>query len=375
MSRVLERRKQYLRLMRQVTLERGYFTVADIAGAFDTPRSTVQDWVNRLIEEGCVLLTEEQRGRHAAHYAASSVVPESACRRIFTTVDGSEVEIYHECMSGGCAAFCEFHHARAGGALQSVRRDGTLLRERAILGRRDVVVGLDPAPAVGIVGVFHEGDYIHQQIKCIGGPAYSLTDMMSLAAGVCGVTVHREGPVVEGEVTTRALVYVAIGIDDTDTETEGATFALALALLQHLAELDGVMPIGHRVAMLNPRLENRTAGNSCSYIELAVEPGQVARVEESAVRFVADEAASREWGIAVRQGFRIPRDLRAYGRSAREAVLTRDTAEATAERFGARLHGGRGVIGALAAVALVGLPHDVLLDPQLDVCADWESSA
>ena len=372
MSRVLERRKQYLRLMRQATLERGSFTVADIAEATDTPRSTAQDWVNRLIEEGCVLLTEEQRGRHAARYAASSVVPESACRRIFTTIDGDQVEIYHECMSGGCAAFCEFHHARAGGALQSVRRDGTLLRERAILGRRDVAVGLDPAPAVGIVGVFHDGDHIHQHIRCIGGPAYSLTDMMSLAEGVCGVTVHREGAVVEGEVITRALAYVAIGIDDTDTGTEGATFALALALLQHLAKLDGVMPIGHRVAMLNPLLEERTAGNSCSYIELAVEPGQIPRIEESAVRFVAGEAASPNWGIAVRQGFRIPGNLRAYGRSARGEVLTLETAEATAERFGARLHGGRGVIGALAAISLIGLPHDVLLDPQRDVCAGWE---
>jgi hypothetical protein len=371
MSRVLERRKEYLRLMRQATLERGYFTVADIAEATKTPRSTVQDWVNRLIEEGCVLITEEQRGRHAARYAATSVMPESACRRVFTTVDGGEVEIY-ECMSGGCAAFCEFHHTRAGGALQSVRRDGTLLRERARLGRREVAVGLDPAPAVGIVGVYHEDGYIRQQIRSIGGPAYSLTDMMSFAEGVCGVTVHREGPVVEGEVVTRALAYVAIGIDDTDTESEGATFALALALLQHLAKLDGVMPISHRVAMLNPRLEARTAGNSCSCIELAVEPERVPQIEEAAVRFVAGEAVSPEWGVAVRQGFRVPGGLRAYGKSAREAVIGREEAEAAAERFGAHLHGGRGVIGALAAVSLIGLPHDVLLDPGRDVCTGWE---
>ncbi len=37
MSRVLERRKLYLRLMRQATLESGYFTVADIAEATETP--------------------------------------------------------------------------------------------------------------------------------------------------------------------------------------------------------------------------------------------------------------------------------------------------------------------------------------------------
>ena len=38
-------------------------------------------------------------------------------------------------------------------------------------------------------------------------------------------------------------------------------------------------------------------------------------------------------------------------------------AEATAERFGVTLAGGNGVISALAAVALAGLPHEVLLDP------------
>jgi hypothetical protein len=370
MSRVLERRKQYLRLMRQLTLDKGYFTVTDIAGPFDLPRSTAQDWIGRLIEEGCVIVKDERRGRHAAHYAASSVMPSSACRRIFTTIDGDEVEIYHECMSGGCAAFCEFHHTHAGGALCTVHRDGTLLRERATLGRREVVIGLYPSPAVGILGVYREGEYIHQHIKCIGGPAYSLTDMMSFAEGVCEVTAHREDSIVEGEVITRALTYMVIGIDDTDTLHEGATFALALALLQHLSRIDGVMPIGHRVAMLNPRFEHRTAGNSCSYIELAIEPAKVPRIEESAIRFVADEAISPDWGVALKQGFRIPQSLRLYGKRVRESIVEREIAEETAADHGVSIHGGRGVIGALAAVSLIGLPHAVLLDPTRDVCAE-----
>ncbi len=370
MSRVLERRKHYLRLMRRLTLEKGYFTVTDIAGEIRVPRSTVQDWINRLTEEGCVILKGERRGRHAAHYVATSAMPSSACRRIFTTVDGALVEIYHECMSGGCAAFCEFHHARAGGALRSVYHDGTLLRERAALGRWDVTIGLDPASAVGIAGVRRDGEYVVQHIKCIGGPAYSLTDMMSMADGVYGVTVRRTPPTVEGDVITRALTYIAVGTDDTDSGEEGATFALALALLQHMSKMEGVMPIGHGVAMLNPALEHRTAGNSCSYIELAVEPAIVERIKESAVRFVADEAISSEWGIAVKQGFIIPNGLRRYGKLVRNSVVGREAAEETAERYGVYLHGGRGVIGALAAVSLVGLPHAVLLDPRKDVADD-----
>jgi hypothetical protein len=42
-------------------------------------------------------------------------------------------------------------------------------------------------------------------------------------------------------------------------------------------------------------------------------------------------------------------------------------AEATAERFGISLHGGNGVIGALGAVALAGLPHELLLEPAREI--------
>ena len=52
---------------------------------------------------------------------------------------------------------------------------------------------------------------------------------------------------------------------------------------------------------------------------------------------------------------------------ARSQVISRPLAEATAERFGVSLAGGNGVIGALAAVALAGLPHEVLLDPEREI--------
>ena len=60
---------------------------------------------------------------------------------------------------------------------------------------------------------------------------------------------------------------------------------------------------------------------------------------------------------------KFPRELREYGKMVREQVISRPVAEATAERFGISLYGGNGVIGALGAVALAGLPYDILLDP------------
>jgi hypothetical protein len=364
MSSVLEHRREYLRVMRQFTLDYGFFTVTDIQNAARIPRSTAQDWVNRLLHEGCVFLREEKRGRSPARYAAISAMPSSTCKRIFTTVDGDHVEIFHDCMSGACAAFCGYHHALAGGVLSNVERDGTLLRESAKMGYNEIAVGLSPLPAVGVFGVERNGDTIIQHIRCIGGPAYSLTDMMSSAEGIVRVEPRHEGHLVEGKVWTKALTHVTIGIDDTDSAEGGATFALAIALLNHVSRLEGVLPISHHVAMLYPDVPEKTAGNSASFIEVAAAPDVFDNLIKKTLRFISDEALSREWGIAVRTGLSRDKELLKYGDLVRKKIITRNSADATAERFGIAVYGGNGVIGALGAVALAGLPHEILLDPR-----------
>ncbi len=361
MRGVIRKRREFLKLMRACTVDRGYFTVTDIQRQAGVPRSTAQDWINRLLDEGCVIIRERKMGRNPTRYAAISALPSSACRRIFTTVDADRVEIFHECLSNACAAFCAYHHARAGGVLDGIRRDGTLLRERARFGETPVSIGLHPASAVGVAGVERAGDEIIQHIRCIGGPAYSLTDMMAKAEGVCGVSIQKSGDLVEGSVRTRALLHLVIGLDDTDSREGGATFALALALLQHLGTVRGVIPIGHHIVMLNPAVEEKTAGNSCSYIEVAVPQGMYPPVRDRSLDFVEDEALSPEWGLAFKQGFHVHADLRAYGERARRGIITRKEAEATAALHNVEAIGGRGIIGALAAVALSGLPHEILL--------------
>ena len=168
MTSVLEHRREYLRLMRQFALDNCFFTVTDIQKSAGIPRSTAQDWVTRLVHEGCVFLKDEKR-RRCGPVRAISALPQSTCRRIFTTVDGDTVEIYHDCVSGACAAYCGYHHALAGGVLKNVERDGTLLRETARIGEQDISIGLFPLSAVGISGVSQERGYVIQHIRCIGG--------------------------------------------------------------------------------------------------------------------------------------------------------------------------------------------------------------
>lgn len=363
MSSALERRKELLNLMRLLTLEKGYFTITDVSDSMQIPRSTAQDWFNRLIDERCILQKKEKRGRHPAEYVVTSAMLSSACRRIFTTVDDDMVAIYHECMSGGCAAYCACQHNLARGSIAHARQEGTLLIEHARLGEYDADVGFYPSAAVGIVGVRREGDHIIQRIRCVGGPAYSLTEMMMMAKGVEDVVLRREGPMVEGEVFTRALEHAIIGVDDTDTKSGGATFALALGLLQYIGKMNGVIPIGHNVVMLNPYHVRRTGGNACSFIEFAIEPGRFSQLPGIISRFMAEESLSPEWGVAIKRGFLIPDELREFGKDARSRDITVQEARDLAERCGVTLIGRAGIIGALAAIAFSGLSSEVMLNP------------
>ncbi|MDH7593477.1 MAG: sugar-specific transcriptional regulator TrmB [Methanomicrobiales archaeon] len=377
MPGVLEKRRQFLQLMKRFTLEEGHFTVTDIARKAGCPRSTAQDWINRLLSERCIMLLEGKKGRQAARYAATSAIIRSACKRIFTTLDGEWVQIYHECLSASSAAFCEHHHRLAGGALCEVIRDGTLLRECGRLGEGDADIGLYPKPSVGVLEIRKEaGNALVQRIRCVGGPAYSLTEMMGQADGVTRVDLIRsEGGLVEGEVITRALTYLAIGIDDTDSSMEGATFALAIALLQFISRMEGVMPIGHQVVILNPDLPEKTVGNYASFIEVAIEPEIFGDLQDRVIHFVSDGSFSPEWGIAFKTGFSVTPELRDYLAGARGRIVTTEEAERVAEENGIILHGGRGKIGALAAVAAVGLSTPVLMDPEGRMEARYPASS
>ncbi|MDD3976940.1 MAG: sugar-specific transcriptional regulator TrmB [Methanomicrobium sp.] len=368
MAGVIEKRRELLELMRECTLKKGYFSVHDIEEKTQIPRSTIQDWITRLIDENCLVLKEEKRGRSPAKYVTKSTMLQTACKRIFTTVDDDTVAIFHECRSYGCAAFCNHHHLLAGGGIFKARREGNLLVEYACLNNsdeeKDIKIGLYPSPAVGVIDVRKKDNFIVQKIRCIGGPAYSLTDMMKMAEGVCNIHITNKGELVEGEVYTKAMSHVIIGIDDTDTKDGGATFALALGLLQYLGKLKGVIPISHRVVMLNPKLIECTAGNSCSYIELAVIPKNVEEIKKIAARFVEDESLSKKWGIAVKCGFKISDNLRDYGICIRKSVVDENYARKIADSENIYVKGSRGIIGALAAVSLRGLENDILLNPE-----------
>lgn len=375
-SGVLRRRTLFLQTMRRKTFDTGYFTTADIAEEEKLPRSTAQDWINRLLKEGCIFIKEEPHGRSPARYAARSALPQTTCRRIFTTAHNGCVEIFHECMSSGCAGFCEYHHRKAGGAAISVSRDGLIFRETARISdekhqENPAELSLKNA-AVGLMSVELKDDEVIQTIRSIyGGAAYSLSSMMGMAKGVCGVNISAENGFVTGTVRTKALLPVTVGIDDTDKKgCGGATFALANALFKYLIESGIAIGIRHQVAALYPGIEEMTAGNSCSFLELAVPKENMEVLAAKICRFVEDESLSENWGVALVTGIFIPEKLETFAADVRRRRVSFEEAAAAAKECGASVFGKRGIIGALAAAALKNQPQEVLLDSTFPMIKD-----
>lgn len=368
MLKSLEKRKELLGLIEGITRDRGYFDVYDLAGATGMPRSTVQDWVNRLVDDGCIGVLQERSGRKRARYALRRVrsLPASACRRIFTTVDGDTVEIFHECRSEGCIAFCEYMYARGN---PRVRRNGLILRQKVKAGP----VADVPNESLDLEKVALSNGLVYQYIRTFGGPAYSLTEMMESADGVLEIRYSKKGDYVEGVVATEALVHVAIAVDDTDDADSGATFALTLSLLDLLSSIEGVHRISHNVAFLYPGVPEKTAGNAVSYFELAVRRELVESIVGKAADYLRAQTRSGNTGMAVKLGLRSCPELLRFARRARDGIVTVEEALAAAKRSRVRTYeitGPRGLIGAVASLGLLECPPEKLMDVAAGIPAD-----
>jgi len=364
--KLIEKRRELIGLIEKITHDKGYFDIQDLVAETGLPRSTLQDWINRFVDERCVEVLEERAGRRRARYARRRTrsLPTTACKRIFTTVDGDFVEIFHECRSEGCISFCEYMYSRGNPV---VRKNGLILRQRI---SRPGDLTMDAAASLGLKKVCVKGGKVYQTIRTFGGPAYSLTEMMEQADGVLEVKYSQKGFYTEGVVATEALTHVVIGVDDTDGIDHGATFALTLSLLDQLSAIEGVHRISHNVGFLYPGAPGKTAGNAVSYIELGARQELVDDVIQTAIDYVRAGTGSDNTGMAVKIGMHSCPALVKFTRRARTGIVTVKEALAAAKKSKVATYnitGKRGIIGAVASLGMVECPPGILMDVSKEI--------
>lgn len=371
MAKTLKKRAVCLNLVKSITKDQGFFTITDIIRETDAPRSTIQDWVNRLVNEGYINLQQEAAGSRPAKYFYSlkSDYPATACKNIFTCLDrvNNLVEIYHFCGSEGCTTYCAHAHEQTGGVITSARHDGVFLRELAKIGS-EPLVGLGSKSAVGIEELHIEGDQIVQLIKASGGPAYSLTQTMGGALGVKRIEHIQKETYIEGKIFTDILEHVTIGIDDTDDSEDGATWATSLSLLNNLKKINR---IAHKIVFLNPNIPFKTLGNNAAFIEFALYPSDFKRIMEDVQNFVGVHTYSEQTAIAVMRGrLIVPDELKRFANEVRQREVSIEEAEKVAQELDIdliKITGERGKIGALASIAFLREKPSCLLSAETQI--------
>jgi hypothetical protein len=366
MLKLLEKRRELIDIIEEITGDKGYFDMQDLVSRTGLPRSTLQDWINRFVDEGCVEVLEERAGRRRALYARRRTrsLPTSACKRIFTTADGEMAEIFHECRSEGCISFCEYMYARGN---PRVRKSGMILRQRVKIGS---MLQCPAGASLCLEKVEEKEGVIYQHIRTFGGPAYSLTEMMEQADGVLEIRSASKGNYVKGVIATEALTHMIIAVDDTDTPEHGATFALTLSLLDLLTSIEGVQRISHNVGFLYPGVPGITAGNAVSYVELGAKPELADAIVDTAIETVRSHTKSDNTGMAIKTGLRRCQELVRFTRRARNGIVTLEEAIAAAKKSRVSTYeitGSRGVIGAVAALGMIDCPEGTLMDVRKDI--------
>jgi hypothetical protein len=155
-----------------------------------------------------------------------------------------------------------------------------------------------------------------------------------------------------------------IGIDDTDNLESRGTGFRARQLGARLAEagMGTVRGITRHQLFVHPSIPY-TSHNSSACLDVDVLDGHLAAAREFCRDYLATESAEgSDAGLCVALFDEVADEMVAFGRSAKERVLTREQAHELASRHGAHLEGVTGekigVIGALSAVGLRRGGHD-----------------
>ncbi len=296
------------------------------------------------------------------------------CKGIYIMVDEKNgiATLIEECIAKGPVEWDAVNRKRAGGALNSVRVEGTTLIMDAIIGEREIHFG--PASkdlgGQGLRSLKVEGDLVKTTWVGLAGASVGIGACLPQGPG----TICTEYPDnfkiggahrAEVTITTPKMVRVIIAIDDTDTREKGASWAMMLKMAQGA-------PVGHfiehKIIQLNPNVPDKTTNCVSTAASFAVKEGDVSNLLDYAYEYVKKNTFSSETTLAIFQGLKVPEEVREYGLSAKSKILKIKDAQEVAERNDIKLihvTGKRGSIGAVAGIGCfdlglraAGLPED-----------------
>ncbi len=158
------------------------------------------------------------------------------------------------------------------------------------------------------------------------------------------------------------MAVLRIGLDDTDSTRGMCTTFVAAVLEKRLREMGCEQVDYSHLVRLNPNCPFKTRGNASVSLHFEVGEGMAGDAVETAVKTVEEFYEkgfdTTQPGVVVYRGEAVPGDWVKFAVRAVREIVELEEAVRLAEKHGAEVYmfnGGRGVVGALAAI---GLPLD-----------------
>jgi hypothetical protein len=159
-------------------------------------------------------------------------------------------------------------------------------------------------------------------------------------------------------------LHYLIGIDDTDNPDSRGTGFRARQLGMRLAEagLGQLLGITRHQLFVHPDIPY-TSHNSSACLALRADDAPAEALQDFCRDYLAAESADgSDAGLCIAAYEAVTPEVVAFGRAAKDTILTREQAREMAARHGLHLEGvtgdHMGIIGALSAVALRSEGHD-----------------
>jgi methanogenesis imperfect marker protein 11 len=281
------------------------------------------------------------------------------CKGVYTMVDEKNgvATIIEECIAKGPVEWDAVNRRRAGGALTSVKVEGTTLIMNAIIGERDVKFG--PASkdlgGQGLKALRVDGDKVVTTWVGLAGASVGIGACLPQGPGTIEATYPDDAKIggahrVEVSITTPKLVRIIYAVDDTDTKEKGASWVLMLRMAREC-------PVGHylehKIIQLNPNVPEKTTNCVSVGVSFAVAEKDIPALTDHVLKFIKDNTFSDNTTLAIFEGLKIPDEVQEYGRRAKREIFKIEDARKVADRNGVTIievTGKRGTIGAVAGI-------------------------
>jgi methanogenesis imperfect marker protein 11 len=264
--------------------------------------------------------------------------------------DAGVVELVEESQCYGASAWARYHLSK-GPLVLSSRSVGNMMRYLLKVGEAEFEL-VGSRQAAGIEKVAIKDNEVEIIFNGLGGGGVGATVTRAHSPGVLRFEISESGGgrKARGRIVLPRRERVLIGVDDTDSKEEGATWALVHNIASQLHGFDSAY-LSHALVQLYP-VEERTQNCVSTVVEFACTcDGARQRLVEGFKELLECYSVSEETGMVVFSGFKPAGAFEGYSRRVRGGRVGLEEVFEFAEGLGVEIvMGGRGVIGAMAAI-------------------------